>query len=123
VHCWGRNQYRELGGRSSDQAVRSCHGVPCAPVPVLSARGPATGVAAGFGVTCARGDDDRVACWGRGEPTLARDPSAAAAAPQPGSRLRAATAAIQYRAASVRRFFERFLSIPLETTRQSGAVV
>jgi alpha-tubulin suppressor-like RCC1 family protein len=99
LYCWGRNQYGELGTR----ARHRCDGVPCTLVPVRS-RTSVTMVAAGFGVTCARRNDDTVSCWGRGEPVFAPAPRTVALPLHPGTRLRGIWAEIRWRVDSIRRF-------------------
>lgn len=59
VHCWGSDASRELRGKGRDR----CADGRCALQPVRLAGG-ASAATAGFGVTCAHGNDGRLRCWG-----------------------------------------------------------
>lgn len=61
LYCWGSDASGELRGRADQR----CGEGACAAQPVRVAD-RVTHVAAGFGITCASADDDRVRCWGRG---------------------------------------------------------
>lgn len=56
IQCWGRNTYGQLG--TGDRLSSSV------PVTVTQLPGPAVGVAAGHGHTCALLEDGVVYCWG-----------------------------------------------------------
>jgi alpha-tubulin suppressor-like RCC1 family protein len=70
LHCWGRDARGELGSASPDR----CGGVACTALAGETGKRAVAAIAAGFGVTCARSEADRISCWGRGEPGLAPSP-------------------------------------------------